>query len=408
MSAILNIDSIAYGGSGVSRLDGFVYFTPYTCPGETIQAEIVRKRKTFAEASVVSIITPSADRLKKPECTINDDSGNTIPVPGCVYGHVDYHAEILYKQSQFLSFLTRQAKIPNVEEIILPPVQSPKHLNYRNKTRLLVSPKLSGGYTVGYIGDDNETIIDIPECPLSAPEINEALHEIRNDRDLLFHAANAGGTITLRWTPKDGVVIVPSNLAEECIPLLREEMSIGTLNVPIGGFSQVNPEAGRLLVDYAAGLVKEFKPVQLIDFYCGVGVFALTAAVQSGIPQVTGFDIKKDVIKAANKNAGNLSIHAKFECISAGDAAKEVLREAAHRRTTVILDPPRAGLEHQMIEALLEYPPEQIIYVSCAPDMLARDIAILRQKNTFSVTSAKMFDMFPRTARFESVVVLQK
>ena len=132
MSLTLSIDSIAYRGPGIGRAEGCVVFVPGTCPGETVVAEVVREKKSFKEAVVVSIENPSPDRLPRPDCRLTTAAGD-VQVPGCVYGHVTREAELRYKQEQLRSFLTRQAKLEDAAALMLAPFDSPLPLHYRNK-----------------------------------------------------------------------------------------------------------------------------------------------------------------------------------------------------------------------------------------------------------------------------------
>lgn len=404
MQHTLTIDSIAYRGAGVARKDGCVYFVHGTCPGENVLAEVTREKKTFKEAEVVLVENPSPDRLQKPDCRLLTADGK-IRVPGCVYDHVSHGAELRYKQEQLISFLSRQAKIENAGSLMLEPFVSPRTLHYRNKITLHAGKNAKGNMILGYVGDDNETIIDIPQCPLAVPEINQVLTEIRSDRDF-WKFIGTDGSVTLRWTETDGVVVIPEidNQDDPSIPPLTEiSPVIGSISVPARGFFQVNPEVGSELVSYVTGIVEACAPKELIDFYCGVGVFGLSASKRK-IHHVIGFDSGRGVIRTANDNARRYGLPAKFFCEYSSRVAKRALGQLGPSRTMVVVDPPRAGLESEVTAALIEHPVENIVYVSCSPDTLARDLALLTQADKYTVKSARIFDMFPRTAHFETAV----
>ena len=406
MSLNLTIDSIAYRGAGIARSEGCVYFVPGTCPGEKIVAEVVREKKTFREAKVLLIENPSPDRLAKPDCRLMTSAGEIV-VPGCVYDHVTPGAELRYKQEQLISFLTRQAKIENAGELVLAPFTSPKSLHYRNKITLHAGKNASGKPILGYVGEDNETVIDVPQCPLAVPEINRELTTIRADRDF-WNYLGADGSVVLRWTETDGVVVIPEGPGHEeypIPPLTEKSPVVGALSVPARGFFQVNPEVGSALVLYVTNLVEQCAPRELIDFYCGVGVFGVSASKRK-IHHVVGFDSGRGVIRTANDNARRYGLPAKFFCEYSSRIAKRALSQLGPSQTLAIVDPPRAGLEPEVTTALLEHPVDDVLYVSCSPDTLARDLALLMQGGKYTVKSVRIFDMFPRTAHFETAVHL--
>lgn len=406
MSLRLTIESIAYLGSGVARESGCVYFVPETCPGENVEAEVVREKKTFREARALSVLNPSPDRLQEPNCRIAAAAGGVVRVPGCVYDHVAHGAELRYKQAQLLSFLERQGRIANAAGILAEPFASPKELHYRNKITLRAGADASGRRVLGYFGDDNVTVVDVPQCPLAVAPINAALAEMRSDPGF-WRWIGAGGAVVLRWTEADGVVVM-SDVEEgvELPPLTERVPVVGEIGVPARGFFQVNPEVGAALVEYVADKVVECGASDLIDFYCGVGVFGLCAS-KLRVRMVTGFDTGRAAVRMANANARRLGLPARFFCEYSGRVASKALAQMRRPATMAVLDPPRAGLEKEVVSALIAHPPRDVLYVSCSPDTLARDLAMLTGGGTYRVVSARLFDMFPRTAHFETCVHLR-
>ena len=403
MTEKLKIDSIAYRGDGIARAaDGRVWFTPGVCDGEIVIAEAVTEKKSFAKGRLVAVSEPSRERLANAECSLADGT----PSPGCVYGHAAYAAELRWKQEQLLSFLSRQARVENAAEILREPFASPKRLNYRNKITLHFAPQKR----LGYVADDNETVIDIPQCPLAAPQINEALAEFRDDNAFWRWVSREGGVV-LRYTAKDGALVVTRDTPE----LTERSPLLGELRVPATGFYQVNPEVGDALSEYAAGIATAKNPSTILDFYCGVGVFGLAVAKKIGTGDslsVNGWDTGADVIRAANENARRLGFdeQVKFRNSSMKSAMNDGCLARLGRalsETVAIVDPPRAGLEPETVRAIAENPPSCLIYISCAPDTLARDLRALTESGRYNIISAKLFDMFPRTAHFESCVVLE-
>ena len=410
--AALRIESVAYRGAGVARAaDGAVCFVPGTCPGELVEAETVEERKTFRKARLVRVLEPSPDRLAEPECLLPDGS----PVPGCVYGHMRHETELACKNEQLRGFLVRQAGLAGAGALLREPFVSPKSLHYRNKCTMHVARDGAGRRVLGYYGDDNETVVDVPSCPLSVPEIGAELAAMRAD-EAFWRYAGADAEVGLRWTKADGTVVWVDRPRDrgrppEPLPDLTEETPIlGRMRVPARGFWQMNGDVGGGLVEDAVEALRAAAPARLLDLYCGVGVFGLSAAKAAGIGRVVGADSGRDVVRAANANARELGLAdcARFECADVTRAARRLLSENAGPGGAVLVDPPRAGLDPRVADALLSVPAGLLLYVSCAPDTLARDLRRLCVPGGYALRSARLFDMFPRTAHFETLCVLAR
>ena len=409
--AALRIESVAYRGAGVARAaDGAVCFVPGTCPGELVEAETVEERKTFRKARLVRVLEPSPDRLAEPECLLPDGS----PVPGCVYGHMRHETELACKNEQLRGFLVRQAGLAGAGALLREPFVSPKSLHYRNKCTMHVARDGAGRRVLGYYGDDNETVVDVPSCPLSVPEIGAELAAMRAD-EAFWRYAGADAEVGLRWTKTDGAVVWVDRPRDrgrrEELPDLTEETPIlGRMRVPARGFWQMNGDVGGGLVEDAVEALRAAAPARLLDLYCGVGVFGLSAAKAAGIGRVVGADSGRDVVRAANANARELGLadRARFECADVARAARRLLSENAGPGGAVLVDPPRAGLDPRVADALLSVPAGLLLYVSCAPDTLARDLRRLCVPGGYALRSARLFDMFPRTAHFETLCVLAR
>ncbi|MBR1608507.1 MAG: hypothetical protein IJ678_02695, partial [Kiritimatiellae bacterium] len=194
---------MAYRGSGIARAGGLVYFVPETCPGELVEARETVRRKNRAEAVVEEVVEPSPDRLAEPDCRIAPRPGSgdaPVRVPGCVYDHMSHDAELRCKERQLADFLSRQAGVPDAASLLRPSFRSPRHLHFRNKTVMHVAREAaSGRWILGYVGDDNRTVVDVPRCPLSVPEIADAFAAARAD-DSFWRWAGEGARVAARWT----------------------------------------------------------------------------------------------------------------------------------------------------------------------------------------------------------------
>ncbi len=375
------ISEVAYGGRGVGRLDGKVCFVPGTLPGETVAIEVLKDRGNFTEAKPTVILTPSPHRIR-PACPLASHC------PGCSYQHTDYGEEVRIKNKQLQSMLPLSP--------LLPPVAAPRPDGYRNKMALHAQAD-GKDRRLGYFMEDNTTILDVPACPLAVAPLNALLAERRADPSFLKTLRN-DMTITFRWTEKDGAVWWRNRAAENDVWLVESSV-IGPLAVPRNSFYQMNPAMADRLVVAVMDRLKANPPDTAVDLYCGVGIFALAAATL-GIPRVLGVDVDGPGIRAAEFNARKLGLPGiQWKTATAHDGIPELEHP---QRTTLIVDPPRSGLGRQMIRDLIKHRPARILYISCAPDTMARDAAWLGEGG-YTILSSQLFDMFPRTAHFESL-----
>lgn len=353
----LKIEDIAFGGKGVGRERGKAVFVPYTIEGELVSAEIVREKKQFAEAEMLEVKESSPHRLT-PKCPYFGRCG------GCAYQHIDYEHQLAIKWQQVRNVLQRIGKLKAIP--LRPIIPSPKQYEYRNRITIHAQDGV-----IGFFRRDSHRLIDIEHCPISCDEVNRALTNLRgrNPRD---------GHYTLRASPSSRV------------------------------FSQTNNEVADALRDLIVDLVPPNQDL-LIDAYCGAGFFA--KALLNKFERVVGIDWDKFAIAAAKENA------TEKETYIAGDVEEELARshcflavEGGTRRlgsgcsSTLIVDPPSTGLSVNARKAIVNLTPTTLLYVSCNPATLARDLGGLREK--FTIHSVTPLDMFPQTAEIEAVAHL--
>ena len=393
-TADVTITDVAYRGKGVARLDGRVVFVPGVAVGEVVRIRVERTHKRHADARLVEVLETSPERISPP-CPL------AATCPGCAYQHLAYSEELRVKQAQLAGLLQRMAGVP--ESVCAEPFPSPADLGYRNKIVLHAAGEHPGRH-LGYVGEDNVTVIDVPSCPLAVDSINERLKALRAD-DAFMASLEPETRVTLRHTAKDGT----SNWVgrAERRPWLTETTSAGAIKVSRGSFFQVNPPVADALSQHVGELLGAGKTDMVIDLYCGCGVLAL-AAKAAGAAEVLGIDSDSEAVKAARVNARERKLDDVHFLVDRDDRGlAHALGAAKPGRVTLVMDPPRRGLSAATLRVATRKQPAHMVYVSCAADTMARDLKQL-QAAGYAVRSCRLFDMFPRTAAFETVALLSR
>lgn len=443
----LDIESLAYGGAGVAKPEGFVVFVPGTVPGDRVRARIIRKKKNHAEARLEALERPSPERIEAP-CPIFDTCG------GCSWQNLSYEDQLIWKQRQVEDTLRHLGGLTELPEL-QPILPSPRIWNYRNKME----------FSFG-IGPKNETILgfhlpgrydrifEVPAC-LIHPEPFDALlseltafvrehkleaHDQRQHRGLLRHAIMRHSRLT------DGVVLVlvtykgelpdPAGLVqrlrEACPQLqgfawginpgladvatvdtvkyewgnlkLEEELNGLRFGISPLSFFQTNPTAAEVLYRTAVEMADLGPGDRVLDAYCGTGSIALHCAREAG--HVVGVEISLDAIRDARINARQNGIdNATFIAAPMRDGLKLAGEAAGGSFTRVIIDPPRGGMDKRSLAGLIELRAPVFVYVSCNPATLSRDLQTLVEAG-YRIDAVRPVDMFPHTYHIEVVVRL--
>ncbi len=399
------VERVAYGGQGVVRLDGFVVFVPGVLPGERIRFRIRNDRRTYAQGELLEVLEAAPGRIK-PECPLMVKPRGLGPeamsvCPGCAYGHASYKRELELKQDQFEEVLGRLGGFE--KPVCKKPVAAPQPLYYRNKL-VLHAQKDCRESALGYLGGDNRTVLDIPACPLAVSPLNDLLGALRA-KPGFFQTLRQDMKVTLRWTERDGALFWRSE-PDSRDSWLLENTPVGPLLVPRGGFFQVNPWSAALLVETVQAILRQAKPGRFVDLYCGVGLFSMAAA-KCGIEEGVGLDSDPTTIAAAVENALRHGLAGfSFQAMPAERGLGAVLEGGSANSTLLLVDPPRTGLDPAVTAAIASFKPRDVLYVSCAADTLARDLARLSVAG-YKPKLLQVVDMFPRTAHFEAVAWLR-
>ena len=399
----LTVADLAFGGDGVARTaEGEVVFVPFAAVGDRLQVQVTQAHARFARAEIREILEPGPGRAE-PVCPHFGRCG------GCRYQHLSYEAEFAAKCRQAREVLQRVGGQKELPELSVA-VPSAKDYGYRNKLRVETfgekheTPK---GPIVfyGYCELDNKTYFELDRCPLAQEPLNELLPKApRTAWGRRNATREKPRPLTLRITADGGTHFYFGH-APENIPWLAETLLDRPVRVPLGSFWQVNREAADALVRTAREWFAASPTHWLVDAYAGVGTFAL--ALGEAARHLILIESDKGAATAADHNLMQWGLvgkvmHGRTEKMLHGSLVRTQSRE-----TTLLLDPPRTGCVPAVLKAILRHKPRQVIYVSCDASTLARDLKQLCDQGPYQVARVGMVDMFPRTAHFESIALLE-
>lgn len=422
----LSITALSSEGQGIAKRDNFTFFVTGALPGEEVTARITQKKKTYARAETLKILTPSQERVIPP-CPLFGSCG------GCQLQHLSYKEQLTFKKTRVVDALERIGKLKNIDVEACEPSLNPFH--YRNKIQV-PTINTSGNIVSGFYACQSHHIIDMEVCLLHTSLGQEVYSALRNILQQ-FSLAPPFVTIKTSLHEKKALVIftaekVPLNVVEnifshplvkgvcQIIPssnpnkifsdtiktlkgdsiltekLLGLEFSFGPLS-----FFQVNPPQAEKLLNTARAWVKPKKHEILLDAYCGVGTFSLVFS--SHVAKTIGIECVSEAIKFAQHNAQiNGSPNTEFHT----GHAEHFLNSYKDNIDIVVMNPPRKGADPLFLEALLKKKPKKILYMSCDPATLARDLAILTEQGNYKIKKIKPFDMFPQTHHVETLAYL--
>jgi len=365
----LTITDIAFGGEGVGRVDDFVVFVPFVALGEKVQADITEVKKSFARAKLIQVRQASPDRVT-PECRHFAACG------GCQYQHIAYDAQLRMKHKQVADLFQRIGGIDPA--IVAPVIPCPAPYGYRNRIMIRSQwNKPEQKLNIGFVRHDGGLVEDIFECKIAEPALNQQITHVRKNPP-----------------PKGGIKVV--------LRIPPEGWS-----VPPDSFFQNNFFLLPRMVETVRQMLKDSGSRHLVDVYCGVGFFAIELA--KDVTSFAGVEYDRLAIRSAAQNAINHgATNGEFVSGPAEEKLPELLAKFTPGATTVILDPPRKGCQPQTIELLRQVRPAQVIYVSCHPATMARDLNAFTAAGVFELKQVVPLDMFPQTQHVECVADLRQ
>ena len=364
----VSINDIAFGGEGVARQDDFVVFIPFVGPGEVVDVEITEVKKSFARARLVQVVQASPERVT-PQCPYFGVCG------GCQYQHLDYPTQLKVKYKQIVDLFQRIGGIDPAR--VQPIIPCPQPYGYRNRIMIRSQwDKFKQGLNIGFVRHDCGLVVDIEGCKIAEPALNEQIKHVR------AHPPPKGGIKVVLRIPPAGWEVPPDSFFQNNFFLLPR------------------------LVETVGDRLKAAATRHLVDLYCGVGFFGIELAGQ--VESFAGVEYDRMAIRSAQKNAASRQIqNGDFLAGPAEDLLAGLMGRFTPQSTTVLIDPPRKGCQPQMLETLRSARPAQVIYVSCHPATMARDLNILCAEAVFEVAQVSPLDMFPQTAHVECVADLR-
>ncbi len=419
----LTVETLVNGGAGLARYEGRVVFIPHTSVGDIVHCRVTKDKKKFLEAKLCEIIQPSLKR-RKPICPVAGDCG------GCHWQHLPYSEQLFWKEKLFRETLTHQCRVdPN---IVLPIVPAANEWNYRSRIQIKCH-NTHAGFETGFYRTKSHKIVPFKECPIIAPELNTLLTQVslsinntvfaRYISQIDFGVDDCGCcSVVIHYSGPDMVALselfnevnLPAALfikspsrnelkniyGNDSLQLVVDKPPI-ILKYAVGSFAQINLEQNRLLIDMVLKLAELTGSEQVLDLYCGMGNFSLPLARRAR--HVIGVEESAVSINTARINGRLNNIdNIEFYKQSSSGALSQFSKQ--NPIDLLLLDPPRSGAFATMNE-LQTTPVKRIIYVSCDPQTLARDVKFLVNSG-YELLSSQPIDMFPQTYHCESVTLL--
>src|SRR3954449_13146402 len=431
----VRIDSLAYGGAGVARADGYVVFVRDAVPGDRVRARITKRKRAYAEARAVEVIEPSPERIPP-----------VADHPGAPWQVLPYERQLEVKAEQVEDALRRIGKLDGFA--MEPIVAAVEQWRYRNKLEYSFGTGDSGELVCGFHAPGSwETILHLEDCLLASERGNEARRAVlawcRSQgldaydrrtqtgflRNLVVREGRRTGQFQVRlvtsegeldtdslraaievhsllWTQVPGVAEVSAGPTEivDGSPTFDEELADLSVRISPDAFFQTNTEMAEQLYGVAAEFAQLQGWERVYDLFCGIGTIGLSLAPRAG--ELFGLEIVEEAVADAIENARlNDTRNAQF---FAGDVrlALRELVERAGKPDVLVVDPPRAGLSQKVVRRIIEAAPKRIVYVSCNPTTLAPNAAQLVESG-YTLRRVRPVDMFPQTPHVEAVALLE-
>ncbi|WP_339998403.1 23S rRNA (uracil(1939)-C(5))-methyltransferase RlmD [Priestia aryabhattai] len=437
-------EDLTHDGAGVAKVNGFPIFVQNALPGESGQVKVIKVKKGYAFGKLIKHHTISEQRVEAP-CPVYKQCG------GCQLQHVSYEGQLQFKQKQVKDVMARIGHLPDV------PVHSTLGMNdpwrYRNKAQVPVAER-EGGLVAGFYQQRSHDIINMDACLIQQQANDDVVqavksicekHEVsayqeQKHKGTLRHIMARYGLVT-----GEIMVVIVTRTAElpnkkriiediiEAVPNVKsivQNVNSKRTNVILGNqtnvlwgeeyiydyigdvkfaisaksFYQVNPEQTKVLYDKALEYADLTGEETVIDAYCGIGTISLFLAQKA--KKVYGVEIVPEAIEDAKRNAELNGIHNAEFAVGEAEVVIPNWYKQGIKADVIVVDPPRKGCDEALLNTIIDMKPKKVVYVSCGPATLARDLAIL-EKGGYETVEVQPVDMFPHTTHVENVAVLK-
>jgi len=385
----LELTGLGRLGEALSEVDGKPVYVFGGIPGETVVAEVIRERRGYFAAEVVEVLKPSPHRVEPPcpyfgACT------------GCQFQHISYERQLEMKREAVVDALVRVGELDG--GIVGETLPSPEPLGYRNHARFTISKPEPRPGRIGYVHREKRQHVEIDRCLLMADWINEAVEKLQG---------NVAETtqLSLRYGVNTGDWLLQPTFSEPSVPMAsgqkhyKEELLGHTFQVSSPSFFQVNTHQAERMMTRVIEALELTGNETIVDAYAGVATFAVLLA--DHVKRAIAVEESASALIDARVNVAGIA-NVELRQARTEDVLAELVAEGVD---AIILDPPRTGCMPGTIDALLDSPPRRVVYVSCEPETLARDLALLTA-GPFTLDSVTPVDMFPQTQHVESVSIL--
>lgn len=344
----VTIEDLAFGGDGVTRVEGKACFVPFTMPGDTCRIRIRESRKNFMRGRLVEVLEPAADRIQH-RCKVFGHCG------GCQYQHMTYEAECRFKANQVAQTMRRVGGM--ADPPLQPLIPSPEPYGYRNRIQIHIE---QGKF--GFRAGDGQSLVPIRECPIASEQINRQLAQLRPD--------------DIRG---------------------KRKLAVSDDDIAAAGFSQINRYQNDTLRDQVRQAFSGIRG-RLIELYAGGGFF--TEVLQPQFESVSAVEWDSRLVERGRESCPDVDwVHQSVE-----EAASALDWQAPE--LSILVDPPREGLPAGVLEAVRTAAAAKLVYLSCNPATQARDLQQL--SSDWEVQHITPIDLFPRTAHIESLAVCER
>jgi 23S rRNA (uracil1939-C5)-methyltransferase len=404
----VTVDKLVYGGLGLARHQGKVVFIPFSAPGDHLRVRVEEEKRNLIRATIIEILEPGAGR-QSPGCRHFGACG------GCQWQHLEYPRQVEVKR-QILEEVFHH-RIPQTRKLAISVKASPQQYGYRSRARFHTKG-CGPSAVVGFLRHQSHKIEDIEVCPLLRPWLNDALGLLRNAQALKEYPSprqfeiacsentESWGMAEMEGDLSEGLPSDQGNVSRDEGVHLYRNVGQYTYMISPSVFFQANDFMLADLVSEVISLAQDSRKGAALDLFCGVGLFTLPLASQFKSVVAVERSAAASRFCTLNANAAGLA-NLKTVCADVSEWMSALSSVAPPAFDLLVLDPPRIGAGPAIMNRIREWGPETVIYVSCDPQTLCRDVSLLAGRG-YEIDVIEGLDLFPQTYHFETILRLRR